>query len=247
MFRLFATSVVLALLCLSLQSRPALAYDSPQMYGVELRGGYGTYNMGDVTAGADYLKARKAGNSLTKADAGGAAGFSLLYRPARHVMWEAGYNALLDVENLVESVKPDTQGQILLHANEFFVKGSLISYLTNSLQLGLGAGVSYYNAELQVQDDFDGRYDYDAVGRGFGLLGGASLEFLASQRVGVVLAAGGRVVNTSDFTKDVSGVRTTVKVLGGDRPIEVNLSGMYAQLGLRFYFDKTTQPIDFGR
>jgi hypothetical protein len=100
---------------------------------------------------------------------------------------------------------------------------------------------------LQVQDDFDGRYDYDAVGRGFGLLGGASLEFLATQRVGVVLAAGGRVVNTSDFTKDVSGVRTTVKVLGGDRPIEVNLSGMYAQLGLRFYFDKTTQPIDFGR
>ena len=43
------------------------------------------------------------------------------------------------------------------------------------------------------------------------------------------------------------GVRSAVSVLGGSRPFEVNLTGGYGQLGLRFYFDKVTKPIDFNR
>lgn len=248
MFRILGIGVVLALTCLCLQSGPALAYDSPQQFGVEIRGGFGMYDMGDVSAGADFLKKQKAGNTLTEGDMGGAAGFSGIYRSSKHVAWEFGYNALLDVENLVESTIPDSQGQILMHANEFFVKGSVITYLTNSLQLGLGAGVSYYNTELQIQDDFNKRYNYDAVGRGFGLLGGLSLELLLTQRMGLVLNGGGRVANTSDFSQESSpGVRSSLNVLGGTRPMEVNLSGGFATLGLRFYFDKTTPPVDFGR
>ncbi|MBI5059303.1 hypothetical protein HZB60_05925 [candidate division KSB1 bacterium] len=248
MFRFLGTGVVVALLCLSLQSGPALAYDSPQKYGVELRGGFGVYDMGDVTAGADYLKRQRVGNSLTEGSGGGVAGLSGIFRPSKQVAWEVGYNALMDVENLVESTIPDSQGQILTHSNEFFLKGSVITYLTNSIQLGLGAGIAYYNTELQIQDDFNKRYNYDADGRGFGVIGGLNLEFLLSQHVALNLAGGGRLANASDFSQESSpGVRTGLNVLGGTRPMEVNLSGGYASLGLRFYFSKTTQPVDFGR
>jgi hypothetical protein len=171
---------------------------------------------------------------------------SFLYRPSRHQLWEVGYNALLDVENTVEN---DTaRGQILMHANEFFLKANLVTYPLEKLHLNLGVGLSYYNAELQIQDEFTGRFNYDAVGRGWGLIGSAGLEFMLQEHFGLYLGGGGRVVNTSQFSyESVPGVRTFLPILGASRPMEVNLTGGYANIGLRFYFDQFTRPIDFTR
>ncbi len=247
MTRLIGTAFLLALCLMAMGSSAAIAEETKQRYGVELRGGFGVYDMGDITSGAEYMQSRRQGNGLTSEDNGPMAGFSALFRPARRQMWEFGYNALLDVENLVENSFTDTaSGQILMHANEFFLKAHLVNHLTDRVEFTLGGGLSYYNVELQIQDDFDNRYNYDAVARCFGLVGSAGLEFLLSNRIGLNLSGGGRVANATDFSQEsTTGVRSGLSVLGGSRPFEVNLTGAYGQVGLRFYFDKVTQPVDF--
>jgi hypothetical protein len=72
---------------------------------------------------------------------------------------------------------------------------------------------------------------------------------LVTKRVGLILGGGGRVANTNNFSywDPATGPRKVLKVVGGSRPIEVNLSGAYGQAGLRFYFDPVTKPVDFTR
>jgi hypothetical protein len=247
MQRIFGILLVCALV-IAAGSNSALAYNGPQQYGVELRGGCGLYDMGDVNQGAEFIQESRAGNTLTTADSGPMGGFSLLYRPARHNLWEIGYNAILDVENSVESTIPDSTGSILMHANEFFFKAHVVPTIGDRIHLNLGIGVSYYNVELQIQDDFNRRYTYDAVGRAWGVIGSAGLEFLLSERLGLNLQGGGRLANAAHFSyEQTPGVRTGLNVPGGSRPMEVNLSGMYGSVGLRFYFDKVLKPVDFSR
>jgi hypothetical protein len=263
MQRFLGTTVLALLVLVSLGSMSARAYDSPQKYGVEFRGGLGIYDMGDVTNGINTLKKNLGAyhptvngnsNSLLGTngdginDNGPTGGFSFLYRPSRHTQWEVGFNALLDVENTVDT-QPDTaSGQILMHANEFFLKGHVVATLSEHLNLNFGAGAAYYVSELQIQDNKQRNYYYNVDGPGWGLLGSVGLEFLATNRVGIALTGGGRFATTSHFTYETTpGTRTGFNVLYGSRPMEVNLSGVYAQLGVRLYFDKVTQPVDFTR
>ncbi len=257
MLRLFGTVLICSIAVLLLGSSSAFAWDSPQKYGVEIRGGFGKYDMGDVKPGIESLNSairKKYGanaSTLNEKDNGPMGGFSFLYRPSKHTMWEVGFNALMDVENKAEqrSGTDTTSGQILTHANEFFVKGNVVATITDYLHLDFGGGVSYYNAELQVQDRLNSNYVYDAVGRAFGLVGGVNAELLVTKHMGVVLGGGGRIANANNFSYwDAStNQRKYLKVVGGSRPIEVNLSGAYGQAGLRFYFDPVTKPVDFTR
>jgi hypothetical protein len=248
MHRLFGTILLAGVLLLS-ATQAGFSYDSPQKYGIQLGGGFGVYDMGDIPNGADYLLSRTVSGSLTEADSGPMGSFALLYRPSRHQMWEIGYNAILDVENKVETSVGDSLGQLLMHANEFYVKANIVSYPSDKLHLNFGVGLAYYNVEMQVQNAFGGVYAYDAVGRGWGVLGTLGLEYLLKERVGLYLGGGGRLMNASHFSyESVPGVRSVLEVVGGgDRPMEVNLTGAYGQIGLRFYFDKVTKPIDFSR
>jgi hypothetical protein len=227
---------------------------SPQQYGIEVRGGFGQYNMGDVTPGIESIQAAMMAKGITTSldekDTGPAGGFSLMFRPTRHSMWEVGFNALFDVNNKSMSIPDTATGQILMHANEFFVKGSVIATVTDKLQLDFGAGLSYYNAELQIQDQATPAYFYDADGRAFGLIGTVGVEYLLTQRVGLTLQGGGRIANTTHFSYINSSlrVREGLEILpNGGRPFEVNLSGLFGQAGLRFYFDPVTKPVDFTR
>lgn len=257
MLRLFGTVLICFIVILLVGSSTALAWDSPQRYGVEIRGGFGKYDMGDVTPGIESLdnaiKKKYGANAttLSEKDQGPMGGFSLLFRPSKHAMWEAGFNAIMDVENKAsQRIGTDTtSGQFLMHANEFFVKGNVVATITDYFHVDLGGGVSYYNAELQLQDRLGGTYVYDAVGRAFGLIGGVNAELLVTKRVGVVLEGGGRLANANNFTywDPATDQRKSLRVVGGSRPIEVNLSGYFASAGLRFYFDPVTKPVDFTR
>jgi hypothetical protein len=252
MHRLLGTIGVCAALILVLGSGTALAFDSPQKYGVELRGGFGVYDMGDITPGIETLRDNlnrvQIANTLNSSDAGPAAGLSLLYRPSKHTMWEVGYNALMEVENTVDS-NPDTaSGEILMHGSEFFVKGNVVITPADFLNLNVGAGLGYYGANLQIQDRYGRRYNYDAKGRAFGLIGSAGIEVLPTPRLGIVLSGGARVANAKHFTYETTpGTKTSLTAIGSTRSMEVNLSGFYGSLGLRFYFDKVTKPVDFSR
>jgi hypothetical protein len=247
MNRLMGLLCIAVLLTLSV-STASFAYDSPRKYGVQLGGGFGVYDMGDVSTGTDYMLAQKSGNTATTADAGAMGNIAIIYRSSRHQMWEIGYNPLFDVENTVENSSIDSSGQILMHSNEFYAKALIVTYPTERLNLNFGVGLAYYNTELQIQDDFTRRYYYDATGRSFGLIGSLGLEFMLSEQTGIYLGGGGRWTNSNNFSyESTPGTRTSVSVLGGSRPMEVNLSGGYAQLGLRLYFDKVTKPIDFSR
>jgi hypothetical protein len=235
------------------ETQAAAVSTSPQKYGIEVRGGFGQYDMGDVTPGIQQMATNLwdkgiIGVTETK-DVGPAAGFSLLFRPTRHAMWEVGYNALMDVENKVTTIPDTASGQILMHASEFFVKGNLVATLTDRVNLNFGAGISYNVAELQIQDNLKGEYFYDADGRAFGLVGSLGIEFLVTNRIGLNLQGGGRLANTTWFSyiDKTTGNRATLSAIGGGRPMEVNLSGAYANLGLRFYFDPVTKPVDFSR
>jgi hypothetical protein len=245
MHRMFGTILMTGLILLSV-SQAGFSYDGPQKYGIQLGGGMGQYDLGDVTLGTDYMKSQAPGATVNETDMGPVGNLTLLFRPSRHQLWEVGFNALMDVEN---SVQNDTAtGQILMHANEFFLKANVVAYPMNKLHLNLGLGLGYYNAELQIQDEFSGRFNYDAVGRGWGLIGSAGLELLLQDNLGLYLGGGARVMNASQFSyESVPGVRTFLPVLGGSRPMEVNLTGGYANVGLRFYFDQVTKPIDFTR
>ncbi|MCB9366579.1 MAG: hypothetical protein H6506_00740 [Calditrichaeota bacterium] len=249
MNRLLVTLCIASLLTLSVTTS-SVAYESPRKYGIQLGGGFGIYDMGDITLATDFLESRRSGSTVTTADAGPMGNLALIYRPSRHQMWEIGYNALLDVENLVENSAGDslTTGQVLMHANEFYAKAGIVTYPSERLNLNFGLGLAYYNCEMQIQDEFTNNYYYDAVGRAFGLVGSVGLELGVSKRVGLYLGGGGRLANVTNFTHEATrGVRSGVTVLNGSRPWEVNLTGGYGQLGLRFYFDKVTEPIDFSR
>ena len=234
-------------------SNSAYAYDSPHTYGIELRGGFGIYDMGDVNPTTDRMaRASNLSDAAATSDNGPMGGVSLLFRPARHGLWEVGYNAILDVENTVESTIPDTggfkNGSILMHANEFFLKAHLVPWIGDRLNFNLGLGLAYYNVELQIQDDFYRQYTYDAVGRAWGLLGSVGLEFLLSDRLGLNVQGGGRLANATHFTYEPTiGVRNGLEIPGGSRPMEVNISGAYGSVGLRVYFDKVFPPVDFSR
>jgi hypothetical protein len=252
MHRLFGTGLILlALVFVAMGSNTALASDSPQKYGVEVRGGFGMYDMGDVKPGIESyqgtLRAAHIPSTLNEKDNGPAAGFSFLYRASRHTMWEVGYNALMDVNNKLDA--PDSaSAQILMHSSEFFFKGHIVATLTNRIQASIGGGISYYNAELQVQNNHTRAYYFDADGRAFGLVGSVGLECLLTKRLGLSLQGGGRVANATHFSyRDQTDMRTELSAVGGGRPMEVNLSGAYATLGLRFYFDPVTGTMDFTR
>lgn len=252
MHRLFGTAFICAALILALGSNAAYAVGDLQKYGVEFRGGFGIYDMGDVIPGVQTMQRSlsRAGlpNTLSEVDNGFSGGLSFLVRPTRHTMWEVGYNALLDVDNTVETTPDTASGQILMHANEFFFKGHLVATLTDALLLDFGAGLAYYNTELQVQDNLARRYNYDAVGRSWGLLGSVGLEYLVTQRLGIAAQGGGRLSTANNFAYETgSGTRTNLTVIGGNRSMEVNLTGIYAQLGFRIYFDRVTKPVDFTR
>jgi hypothetical protein len=245
MHRMFGTILMTGLILLSV-SQAGFSYDSPQKYGIQFGGGMGQYDLGDISQGMDYMKSLADKPTVNESDMGPVGNVALLFRPSRHQLWEVGFNALLDVEN---SVQNDTAtGQILMHANEFFLKANVVTYPLEKLHLNLGLGLAYYNAEVQIQDEFSGRFNYDAVGRGWGLIGSAGIELLLQEHLGLYLGGGGRVMNASQFSyESVPGVRTFLPVLGGSRPMEVNLTGGYANVGLRFYFDQFTKPIDFTR
>jgi len=260
MHRLIGTIGACAALMLILGSGTALAFESPLKYGVELRGGFGQYDLSDVRTGIENMQGTlnkaRIDNTLNKSETGPAAGLSFLYCPSKHTMWEVGYNALLEVTNTVEMTNvdvPDTaSGEILMHAGEFFLKGYLVGTPSEHVRLNLGAGVAYYNANLQIQDNRQQRYNYDATGRAFGLVASAGVELLPLPRFGIVLQGGARVANTQSYSYEVlPGTRTNLPIIGAtsssSRTMEVNLSGVYGLLGLRFYFDKVTRPVDYSR
>jgi hypothetical protein len=236
------------MLVIAAGSNSAFAYDGPHKYGVELRGGFGQYDMGDVPMTITAMQNARAGNTVTTANNGPMGGISLLFRPMRHGLWEVGYNAVLDVESTVQSTIADTNGSVLMHANEFFMKAHVVPWVGDRINFNLGVGLAYYNVELQIQNDFTKQYWYDAVGRCWGLLGSAGLEFLVSDGLGVHFEGGARVANATHFSYEATpGVRAGLNVPGGSRPMEVNLSGAYGSVGLRFYFDKVFPPVDFSR
>lgn len=252
MHRLLGTIGVCAALILVLGSGTALAFDSPQKYGVEVRGGFGIYDMGDITPGVESMQANlnrvQIKNTLNTNDAGPAAGLSFLYRPSKHTMWEVGYNSLLEIENSVDTTPDTASGRILMRGSEFFLKGIVVVTPADFLHLNFGGGVGYYGSNLQIEDRKGGRYNYDATGRAFGLVGSAGIELLPTQRIGIVLSGGGRIANTKHFTYETTpGTRSNLSAIGSSRPMEVNLSGVYGSLGLRFYFDKVTKPVDYRR
>ncbi|RPH94933.1 hypothetical protein EHM69_06030 [candidate division KSB1 bacterium] len=252
MRRFIGTISLCAALILALGSSTVLAEDNLHKYGVEIRGGFGFYDMGDVTPSVESMQAAlsSAGRSSTLDlnDSGPAGGLSLLYRPSRHTMWEIGYSALMDVENRVETNSDSTSGEIDMHGGELFFKGHVVATITDALHLDFGAGFSYCNANLLIMDNFGHRYYYDAKGRAFGLIGSVGLELLLTKHLGIMVQGGGRLANTAQYSYELTpGQRTSLSVPGGSRPMEVNLSGVFANAGLRFYFDKVTKPIDFSR
>jgi hypothetical protein len=235
-------------LALGAGSNTASAYSGPNTYGIEMRGGFGVYDMGDVPQVVGYMNRTGVATTTTNADNGPMGGFSLLFRPARHQLWEVGFNAILDVESTVDSAIPDTNGSVLMHANEFFLKANVVPWIGDRLSANLGLGLSYYNVELQIQDDFNRRYVYDADGRAWGLLATAGLEYFLADRLGLSVQGGVRVANATYFSYESNGVRSGLNVSPSNpRPAEVNLTGAYGSVGLRFYFDKVFPPIDFGR
>jgi hypothetical protein len=266
MHRLIGTTFLAVLLLVAFGSTTARGDDSPQKFGVELRGGVSMYDMGDIGAGLNTMKKNLIGahasnvtlNSSTSSllgtngdgvnDNGATGGISFLYRPSKHTMWEVGYNNMFDVNNTVNSSPDTSSGQLLMHASEYFLKGHVVATLMERLQADFGAGISYYSSGLQLQDNLRRRYYYDVKGRAFGVVGSVGLEFLLTKRVGLSLQAGGRLANTTDFVyEDTPGHGTNFAVYEGSRPMEVNLSGGYVNLGLRLYFDQVTKPVDFSR
>lgn len=69
MNRLIGPCCIATLLTLSVTTS-SFTYDSPRKYGIQLGGGFGMYNMGDIDLGTDYLLGLRSGNKATTADGG---------------------------------------------------------------------------------------------------------------------------------------------------------------------------------
>lgn len=236
MKKLFLTAVLLLALSLPTVMASAIYHQR----GLELRGGMSLYmQMTDPTDWANQFSGGVSDEMTSAPDFG----LSILYKSYRNFSWNIGYNHFFAAKTSFGSGMYEE----VMDANEFFVVPSFIFWPEEGLNLSIGAGPTLMMASLDRNSPMAGNLGefYGASGRNIGLLALANLEFGLNESLALKGGIGFRsvIVNKIEFTKMVGGTEYNYQVMWTDtagnestRSYELDYSGLFLEVGLRWYF-----------
>ncbi len=240
----------------------AQAEDIEHKYGIELRGGYGSYldNSDPNTTAQDFddvlsgMGASITGRGYDESTGAITGGVSLLYKSKDYFGWHIGLNVLGTDEATATALDANNQEQAVrtyMNAVEIFLTGNYYWHLSPRFNLQIGAGPTFYFASLDLEyegssaQSYYGEGIYGAHGRSFGFMGSLGGEFFLSNAVSLKLGGGFRLaqINRFKYYREVTGPSGTyeegqiVYWPGTFDTFEVNFSGAFAEIGLRVYFE----------
>ncbi len=234
-------TLALALIATMLLTGLVIAGDIHHQYGIELRGGLSMYmNMDDPTNWAKQYSS----NLDEEMEYAPDFGISLLYKHRNDFVWNIGFNHLFTAKNSFSVGGGDYEETV--GASEFFIVPSYIFKPNNTINLSIGIGPTLMLASLDRTGPagLGGLAEfYGAYGRNMGFLALANLEIGINSKVSLKLGGGyrGCFVDDIDFIEDVDGtefrrqVVWTVGNVATSRPYELDFSGAFGEVGLRWY------------
>ncbi len=235
MRNLAVITLTLCMAALLIQS-PALAADKIyHQRGLEFRAGFSHQFMNDPN---DFVDAYEylAGYDVTTTIGSPMLGLSLLYKTFPNFGWNLGYNYIMTSTYKVESAAETVE--LKMRGHELFVMGCYFKPIMTDWELMLGLGVNGFFGWMD-QENSEGAGFVDASGRSLGFLVNAGLELPLKEMLGLSFGLGYRNALVDEIAyRDASDQEHTV--FFENRPMELNFSGLYGQIGLRVYFDPAT-------
>jgi len=226
-------AVMICVAALMLQTSSAVASELLNKRGLEFRAGFSHYFMDDPN---DAVDAYSSSNyTVTKTMGSPMLGISLLYKTYHNFGWNIGYNYLFKSTSKAEG--SDTV-EYKIRGHELFVMGCyyypFTSDFTGSVGLGLNGFFGWADREQTSGAGFA-----NANGRSLGLIANLALEYALKEHLGLKLGVGYRNALIDQISyRDANDREHTVYY--GNRPMELDFSGFYGQLGLCVYFEPAT-------
>lgn len=223
----------------------SFAGDIYHQRGIEIRGGLSMYLfMDDPNDWAKQIAPSLSDEMEFAPDFG----VSLLYKSHNNFVWNIGYNHMF-VSKAAYTIQGDDYEESV-SANEFFLVPSFVLYPEGKLSLSLGLGPSLIMANLDrtsPESVYGNMREFcGASGRNMGIMGLANIEYLLKPNLGIKIGGGFRSVfiDDIDFIKtDANGTDTSYSVWWTDaagtetnQPYELDFSGVFGEIGLRWYF-----------
>lgn len=235
MRNLAVITLTLCVAALMIQISNVFADDIHNQRGLEVRGGFSHYFMDDPN---DFIDAYPDNFTKTTAIGSPMFGVSLLYKTHQHFGWNIGYNYLMNSVSKAEG--PQNVGTIeqKIHASELFAMGCYYKTVMTDWTLSLGLGLNAVFGAIEREETGGAGFMY-ADGRTLGFITNIGLEFPLKETLGLKLSGGyrGDLINEV-HVGDIYGEGSLVYF--GLRPLELDFSGFYGQLGVCFYFDPVT-------
>ena len=232
---------ILVIFCLSLS---AFAGEINHQRAVELRGGAAMYFMMDDPV--DWAN-QFTPNLDKEMDFAPGFGLSVLYKSHDNFVWNIGFNHLFAAKTnfMIGSVEYEETAT----ASEIFLAPGFIFWPESKMNLSISAGPSIVFASLdRIGPASSGSLSefYGASGRNLGFLAMANLEFALKQDVALKIGGGYRnaFVDQMEFVEVNNGAEAKRQVMwttGGGvetaRSYELDFSGAFIDVGLRYYFN----------
>ncbi len=251
--------ICLSLTVIFLIGSSGFSKDLERQYGIELRGGFGLYlDNADPNSFVKNFQGTQGYSQKEYTESQGSltGGFSLLYKSRPYFAWHVGLNVLATDSATAVATHPtndDQMGRIYFRTVEIFVSPTFYWNISPRFNLQAGAGPAFYLASLDREnlggaDVVYGDSFYGAHGRSFGFRGELGAELFLSKAVSLRLGGGFRWAQVNRFKyytefNDPEQPNITLKkgVLaywpGTYDTFEVDFSGVFAEVGLRIYFE----------
>lgn len=241
------------------------AKDIDRKYGIELRGGYGLYL--DNTDPNSFVKgfADVPGYTMkeyTESTGALSGGISLLYKTEDYFAWHIGLNVFGSDSATAKALNANNQvqtGRVYMNVVELFLTANYYWRVTPRFDLQFGAGPAFYLASLDKEVSqgavtAHGDSFYGAHGRSFGFIGALGGEFFLSDVLAIKLGGGYRFASISRFKyyREITGPSGIYKqgeiAYWPDTfdTFQVDFSGLFAEIGLRIYFEPAAKWKQYG-
>ena len=213
--------------------------------GVEFRGGLSTYLfMEDPVSWAEQFNPSLDSEMLFAPDFG----ISLLYKTYNNFVWNIGFNHLFNSSAAYTQNNVDYDETV--SANELFLAPGFVFKPNSKLNFSVSAGATLIMATLDRKSPLqsgDLNEFYGATGRNIGFIGLLNIEYMWKPDVAIKLGGGFRSVYINDvsfISTNSAGVEKSFSVVWTDAggtetnaPYELDFTGAFIDLGVRFYFE----------
>lgn len=237
------TLAVLALLTAALVT--ASAETIFHQRALEFRGGANIYMMMDDPS--DFVNQFPGSSLNSEMNFAPNFGISLLYKSRYNFVWNIGYNHLFS--DKTEFSLPGSTNEEVVDANEIFIIPSFIFFPNSRLNFSVGAGLDIMMATVDRTTSIPNnnlKEFYGATGKNVGFVALGNAEFLLTPNWGINGGLGFRAVNVDDInfssyegdveqSNQVTWVTSSGQVT--TRAYELDFTGIFAELGVRWYFD----------